>query len=153
MSDSRLTIQASFAAIRTTGLTPSRAMAMTASCISPSFRCQQIIAATCAIDVIPSMLPCSQSTQIQSTPERAIAREWFVPGSICTESAKQIRSHKWILYLPSAERRTSTLECLEQAACFLEGVHVSYVERRSVVWLQEEEAIGFYSAGSGRRSW
>ena len=53
----RFTIQGSLAAMRTRGLTPAWAMAVTASCIWLSL-----------------MLPCSVSTHIQSTPERAIAR-------------------------------------------------------------------------------
>lgn len=61
----RFTIHASFEAILTSGLTPASAIAVTASCISLS-----------------DMLPCSVSTQIQSTPERAIERARLVPGSI-----------------------------------------------------------------------
>ena len=65
-SSALFTIHASFAGIRTIGETPHAAIAATASCIWLS-----------------AMLPCSPSTHIQSTPDRAIAREWLVPGSIC----------------------------------------------------------------------
>ena len=85
----RFTIQPSFAAIRTTGLTSQAAIAATASCIAASEATRSKVskimrAANCnSVYFIPSMFPCSVSTHIQSKPDLAMTLAWFVPGSIC----------------------------------------------------------------------
>ena len=82
----RFTIQPSLAATLTIGLTPHAAMAATASCIAPS---APHVSGGCHIAAgrpskrLPSMFPCSVSTQIQSNPHRATVLAWLLPGSIC----------------------------------------------------------------------
>lgn len=89
--DLRLTMKPSLAAILTTGLTPESAIAATASCIAPSApvavqsscRTSPLQTPTPLVTYLPSMLPCSVSTQIQSNPHLATILLRLEPGSIC----------------------------------------------------------------------
>lgn len=70
--------------VLTIGDTPQAAMAGIASCMAASGIRQKLpFSMKAKLDDIPSILPCSQSTHIQSGFDLANALETLVPGNIC----------------------------------------------------------------------